>query len=482
MKLEKLMDSVAKNILKIVFLVFLILGFIIKPMYSFDDFPYFTFIKLYDIVILGVVLIAFWYIYHKREQIQKKISYKWGFAYYIIITIILIILVPLTPFSDMGHVYKGAIKFSTFQWNEIMNDEYWKMFPGNIYLSVFWGIILLPFPKTLIAFKTVNAIFAYGIVYITSKICKEYQLKYYKVIYFMLLSFTPMILYVNHVYFDLPFVFFSVLSLYIFMKTDNIIIVGAIMGIAFYLRENAFIFFLAMFFVFIFNKVKVKLSLKAIYGVLIKIFFAIILFMVVGKASKILIKNEFLHNDYPSYPIWNQIYIGLNEPEFGFMDNDFSYDRDFGDVVNRIEEYGFTRTTKLICKKTFWLWTQGTYQAQRYAFGVNVENASDKFEYETAVTKYLLNDDQPLRIIINSFMRAQYLIMYFLMIYALWRKKDIADMRTLYYVLIATFIIMLVYELKSRYIFSCLPIMAILACWSLENIKVMKISADPKVD
>ena len=70
----------------------------------------------------------------------------------------------------------------------------------------------------------------------------------------------------------------------------------------------------------------------------------------------------------------------------------------------------------------------------------------------------------------NAFMRAQYLILFALMLYTLWKKKDISDMRVWYYIMIATFLIMIFYELKSRYILHCLPGMAIMACWAMDNI------------
>lgn len=184
-----------------------------------------------------------------------------------------------------------------------------------------------------------------------------------------------------------------------------------------------------------------------------------------------IVDETFLTAEHKSYPGWNQIYIGLNEEKLGMMDGDFSYDRDAGDIVARIQEYGSLKTVKILAMKTFWLWTQGTYQAQRYGFGLDVENERDKFEYETIITKRLLNDEQKVRKVVNAFMRAQYMIMFALMTYTLWRKKDISDMRILYYIIIATFLIMIVYELKSRYIFHCFPGMAVMSCWALENIE-----------
>ena len=119
---------------------------------------------------------------------------------------------------------------------------------------------------------------------------------------------------------------------------------------------------------------------------------------------------------------------------------------------------------------------QGTYQADRYGFGINTISEEEKFEYVTVATKHLLNDGQRTRKIINSFMRDQYILLFFLMVVMLWKNKDISDKREIYYVIIATFFALIVYEMKSRFILHCLPLMSILACGALEiNIKEIKI-------
>ena len=176
--------------------------------------------------------------------------------------------------------------------------------------------------------------------------------------------------------------------------------------------------------------------------------------------------------DIPSYPIWNQIYIGINEKEFGFMDNDLSYDRDLKDIKERVCDYGTVKLLKIICKKTFWLWTQGTYQAERYAFGNDTNNALDKFEYETFLTQYLLNSNQHSRIIINAIMRAQYFVIFIAMTITIIIKRDITQERELYYIIVATLLVMIIWELKSRYILICFPMMAILAQQCFDNLSV----------
>lgn len=469
-KVKCLMDFIAKNVLRIAFLIIFIFAFFVKAMYSFDDSPYFALNNWYDAIMALVVVFFFVVIYIKRKWISEHLSYKCCFVFFMACAVSYILLVPLTPFSDMESVYEGAIKFADFRWDEFLEDEYWNYFPGNIKLAVFWGILLIPLPKKLITIKIINAIFVYIIAALTREIAKEYGLKYYNLVYLLMLGFAPLFLYINHVYFDIPVILLCMLAIYIFKKKNNIVLAFTILGLARYVRKSVSIFLLAMIIVYIFQNIDSfsdKRWVKKIGLLLV----GILLFFAVEKSTTSLVKNRFIEGNFQSYPGWNQIYIGINEEEFGFMDGDFSYERDAQDVIDRIKEYGPVRFSKIILKKTFWLWSQGTYQAQRYAFGDDVVSWEQKFEYETPLTDFLLNDGQVLRKIINAFMRAQYMVLFGLMIITLLKVKDIDCFRLFYYIIIATFLIMLVYELKSRYILQLLPFMAILAGNTVEIIE-----------
>ncbi len=466
--LAAFMDFIAKNILRIVFTIVFIVGVVIKPMYCFDDSPYFERVKLIDIVVGIIVLLAFYYIYKFRDCIQANFKYLYGFIFFTLISCVYIYMVPLKPFSDMQYIYESAINFATFQWSDIMAGEYWKMFSSNIYLGVFWGVLIFLLPKKLVTFKILNMLFAYGIIYFTSKLCKEYKYKYYKVIYLLLLVFSPIILYENHIYCEMPFVFFCTLALYIWKKYDNIYLFSLFIGIARYLRSNGTIFLLAVIFAIIFKDITKKNSKKEILEKIKKVFCMLVIFVIVYKGLLFIVDCNFDRSEFKQYPKWNQFYIGINEEEFGFMDNDFSYDRTLQDVIDRVVEYGPVRMSKIFVKKIHWTWMQGTYQAERYGFGNNTISYEEKFEYATICTGHLLNDNQRTRKIINSFMRNQYIVLFALMVVMLWKNKDISDKREIYYVIVATFLILIVYEMKSRFIFHCIPLMAILGCGAFE--------------
>lgn len=465
-------DVITKYILGIVFSVFFILALVVKAMYSFDDSPYFTFNKWYDFVFIVLCGTGVFLMLKNREFIQNHINFKVMFCIYMVIAICYIYLVPLTPFSDMEHMYKAAVEIATGNVRNVYQDPYWTTFGVNIYLAFFYGIILIPLPKSIISIKVVNALMVYIFIYLISDIAKEYGVKYNKLLFIFLLFFSPLFLYINHIYFDIPFLFFEILALYIYKKQKNLIYMSIPLVFACFLRLNGFIILLAVLLSIVFKKEKIK---KA--KMMEMVFLCIIVFFIPTGVKKT-IDMLYVPDVLPSYPALNQVYIGLNEKEFGFMDNDLSYERNWDDIINRVEDYGPTKLTKIIGKKTFWLWTQGTYQAERYAFGSDVSNELDKFEYKTVATKHLMSNDQIARKLINSFMRAQYLILFLGMVinilFSMYKKSDIESERELYYILIGTLLIMLIWELKSRYIIMCIPPMAIMAQLGFEHVLKLK--------
>lgn len=468
---RKLFDAIARYILVIAFSLFFILAIVVKAMYSFDDSPYFTWSKWWDLIFIILCCASIFLILRKRNFIQKHMNFKVAFCIYMTMAIFYIFLVPLKPFSDMEHMYNAAVEIATGKIEIIYNDPYWTTFGGNIYLSFFWGIILLVLPKSIFSLKLVNALMIYMCIYFISYISREYGVKYDKIILVVLLFFSPLFLYINHIYFDIPFLFFETLTLYIYKKKKKLILIGIPLICACFLRTNGYIILMAIIladsFKSIFSKKKV-----------LEIILLCIMVIIIPVGIKKSIDKFYVPEGVPSYPSWNQIYIGINENEFGFMDNDLSYERSFDDIINRVKEYGPTKLTKILGKKTFWLWTQGTFQAERYTFGNDVHNELDKFEYKTILTSHLLNNEQIGRKLINSFMRAQYLVIFLGMIiniaYSIYTKSSIESERELYYILIGTFLIMLIWELKSRYIIMCIPAIVILAQLGFEVLEKRK--------
>mgnify|MGYP003295282218 CR=1 FL=1 len=158
-KVEIIMDYVAKHMIKIIFTIIIIAALFIKAMYHISDYPYFTKHTIFDFS-MGILALAFYIILYKyKDVIQKELNYKICFIFFMLASLAYVLLVPLTPFSDMRAVYQGAINFANIDFDAFFNDDYWSIFPGNIKLAVFWGVLLLPLPNHLLTLKVINAIF-----------------------------------------------------------------------------------------------------------------------------------------------------------------------------------------------------------------------------------------------------------------------------------------------------------------------------------
>ena len=470
-----LTEQIAKKFLVLLFTVVFCVGLFIKPMYNFDDSPYFESTKLMDIIMLMGVSVIFGIVFYFRETIQKYLKTIHILVLFVIIALLYIYLVPLKPFSDMLHIYETAKDFATFHWDNIGKNEYWTEFPSNIRVGIFWGILLIPFPKTLWTMKILNAVFIFAICYLTGKICKELGMKYYNIVFLGMVCYIPLILYINHAYYDMPLVFLCIAALYIYIKKQSLLISAVLLCIATYLRSTGLIFLIAIGIDYIIKKYQKNIENKQVIKSIIVVILTFLVVYTIGKTTGSFAKNTFISEQYPSYSVWNFYYIGMNESEFGFMDNDFDLNRKPEDLINRLEDYGAYRIAKIYAKKIEWTWMQGTYQAQRYGLGPDVQETQEKFEYDTVLTGHLLNDDQLLRRALNAFMRAQYIIFFFLMLITLWKQKNIDDLRIIYYILFGTVFILIFWEMKSRYIIHCLPLIAILACKGMEYLEVEKL-------
>ena len=163
--------------------------------------------------------------------------------------------------------------------------------------------------------------------------------------------------------------------------------------------------------------------------------------------------------------------MGINESEFGFQDNNHSFDITFLDCVNRYKEYGPLKVITILCKKTFWVWGEGSYQSGRYGFGY----LNNPYEYATFVTEKLSESpDRKIRIVSNILIRSQYLFyMLFALIGTLKAQKK-HEFSVLFYIICGFFAFYLIWEIKSRYLYGLYPVFLLLALYGWEEKKTLK--------
>lgn len=430
----------------------------VKAMYHFEDYPYFTCWNLLDVFLFIVVFALIWYLWKHIDWIENNLNIKWIALGYVLIALLFIYLVPLKPFSDMQHVSEGAIRIASFDMDGLNDIAYFKTFKGNIKTSLFYAIPLMILPKTIVSMKVVNVFLLLGIAYLTRRIAQYMHLKYVNMTFLLVLTFLPVFLYINHIYFELYFILLMLAGIAFYLKdSKNLIITSIIFAIAYYLRKNGLILMGAII-------IDVIISHQASWkNTFVSVVISLCLFFGISFTLNKITSMCFYDKEALSYPKWNQYYIGINEEKFGFMDQSFSYDRSLEDVITRMQEYGPLKMTQILVKKTAWAWGEGTYQSGRYAFGLNTNMANEKFEYATFFEKYITLDTQFMRRFITAFSRCQYILYFFFMTYALWRKKDTSFYRLGGVIFLGTFAALMFYELKSRYVMHCFPFMILFA-------------------
>ena len=368
-------------------------------------------------------------------------------------------MVPLKPFSDMKSVTDIAL--SNFK----NNMEYLKIYPNNVPIAILFNIIFRITNYNTIYIKIFNIICNVLIIYFAYGTYKNIYKKDNRIILLFGIFNISSFIYVNHVYNDIVFVALIMGALYLITKEGsknriNIVVISVLLFLQYIIRPVGIITIIAFIMYYILKHRDIK---KVI--VIVSVF-------ILCNMIYLQIEKRIIPESEEKYPIWSFIQMGINEEEFGFQDGTHSKEWSFEDVQNRIKELGTKRLIKLLCKKQYWLWTEGTYQAERYAFGAGDE---ERFTYETAITKKIVDEENSkLRKSIEYIMKGQYFILIILSFIDLIIKdknKDIEDKEELLlYIIIGLFCFYTIWEMKSRYIYCLYPIFLIFSTSGTQKI------------
>lgn len=471
-KFVKIIDCIVRKFWLFFCICVFLLALVIKARYSFLDFPYFGPNSIFDILLLLICFFMYFGLFYYSEKIENKVKYWMLWLFFGIIAILFVLLVPLKPFSDMKYVADGALLFGKRDIDSIMASEYLQSITKNMKVSLFYAIFLFVLPKNIISLKIVNVVFYLLIAQFISMIATNLGFKRSKTVFIIIGSFLPLILYCNHIYFDLPTLLMCSMAAYFYTceyRIRNMVLCAICLGIGSSLRVLALLFLVAITVDYVFRYKKELFANKC--RKLIVILAVVIIGAGIPVACDKVINSFFRAENAQDESIWNLFWMGINEEEFGFMHNEISGGKkSFSDFYELLVSRDVDQNCKLFGRKIFWEWSQGTYQAQRYAFGVEVYGKSNeeqltKFQYVTPVTRFFLNDGQIIRRIINSLCRAQYLALFLFMIIGMFNIKDdeMGKYRMFIYLMFGTFLVLFFYELKSRYVLHCLIPMVMLA-------------------
>lgn len=473
-RLVSFIDSVVRKFW-IVFCIIILIGAIfVKAMYDFGDFPYFTWNLALDVLIFIVMIGVYYLLLKCADKWSKFINYPMLWVIFGALGCLIVFFIPIKPFSDMQYVTEGALLFSKGDINGIMASDYLQVITKNLKVSMFYGILGILLPKSIFSFRIINVFLYLLIAHFLSKTGENLGLSYPKTIFIMVASYVPLLLYCNQVYFDLPVLCMCTIAVYFYTKernVKNLMLAGIFLGIGSSLRVLSFLFVIAISVDYVFHYKKKILQDK---GKKIFILLAFILIScAIPQITDALVNSCFRIEGAEDESIWTLFWMGINEEEFGFMHNEIlDGTKTFSDFYSLLISRNTEQNVKLFGRKIFWEWSQGTYQAQRYAFGNDAVLWDDKFVYETPITHYFMRDEQTCRQFVNMVMRSQYLAFFVLMIIGMIKmgENERDKYRMLIYLMFGTFLVLFFYELKSRYILHCMIPMILIAIYGMERI------------
>lgn len=415
--------------------------------------------------------------------------------------IVFIFLMPAAQCYDPEKLINFAKEFLDGNYTSLEMDQYLNYYPNNIGITLFFAFIfkLLPVKMLLIdglILRIVNVLFSMILAIFFIALYKEFVSSNKKSLIFALCLFItyPVSLMENtFAYNNLISTVLCLAALYFAKKFIDhnkiiyLILVAVLLMIGNFIRPTALLFAGAIILYFTINAIfyrKVSI-IKALLGIILTIAIFNLpfnLFNDYGLKHGILTEPIGEHSN----PVWRWINIGIPyDNKLGYWDDGrnislfrkvFKCDRlqatEFFelDAASKIQSVGPLNITQGYMKKAYWLWTDGTYDANFISLGDNT--LETYFIYETSLTKYFHDRNSSARQIITWYLYAyNWLIMLaiiFMLIYSIINKKFQFDL--IFYVLLAFFSFYLIWEIKGRYLLNIFPLLLLILAACFEKI------------
>lgn len=406
----------------------------------------------------------------------------------------IILLFPRLPTDDSQTVltlaqnmlYRGD--YSSFQ-----TSGYLHMFPFNFSIVLYLKTLLFVFPDNYLVIKFFNIGFTLVTTLMVYLLYKELnsksQTREYGVI-ILAAAYGPALFMSNFIYNDVIATAFLTSALYFavrFIKEASLkymLYAAALLAVGNYFRSIGAIFLVAIVICILFQirRIGVKKSALAL-GI------TVVLFMTPGWTQNILLqaagKAEGSVNAN-SAPVYMWLNMGINQSTFGFWDNRQSYNiyqRQAGydkekstelfkaEISRKLSEASSGDLVKMYYKKLVWMWTEGTYQMERYGIGNGsstigrgMGSVGDRYSYTTFATE-LFKGDSNARVGLTWGMYAMNILMYgFMLIRLIGGLRAGRFTETPLVLVILGFIgFYLLWEIKSRYLFPVYPLLLVMS-------------------
>ena len=482
------MEKIMNRIINIIFL--LVFGFIILGGLFFKNRlfgPSNQLIVIASTILWSALLFILFKKINKIKEIpnkNRKIILASFFIIFFMIQFFIAKHLQVNPTWDFGNNYTAAKSYA-ISGNLFLNYVY----PNNYFLTFCLAIIykissIFGYMDFITLSIVINIIFIdlsiFLIYLIVKKLIGVNQALFSAI---MCLFLSPFLLYTPIFYTDTLSMFVPVLMIYIFLninvdnsKRKNILLLiclGIIAFLGYKLKGSTFVTLIAIFIIWLFQKSSAK---EKLFKVIIPTFVIILLMICYNVALNIALPHLDKYEDH-NLPITHYLMMGLNEDGLvngGFSQSDYVNTTHSKDKVaynlkvikDRLSERKILGSIKFYALKTLDTWTDGTYFApeklRRYPIKTsrlhNFVLAEGKF-FDICFAFY------------TGIVLAMYIFMFAGCIMDLKNKINLLDNKVLLRcTLSGSWLFLLIWETRSRYLVDFVPVMIILTVLSLDNI------------
>ena len=463
-KINKLVSFISINFIRILFGIIIIGMLFVNSIYIYNDSPGFKSSNLYNylgiiisiLVVISLVLLDRFLL--SRYKYTRRIIF-FLFIVYFVTEIVYIKIIPIIPFSDMGNVVNIAMS------NFTDGIDYLQCYPNNIPITIIFNLIFRFTTYDFTVLKLFNITCNMLTIFFAYKLYKNIYKKANKTVLLFGVVSISTFLYVNCLYTDICFTLLTTVILYIVTKEKNsevdIIIISLLSFLQYKIRAVGIILIIALVMYYLIKHKNYKNVLILISAFVV----SCLIYLPIER-------NIVPYEENKTYPIWSFIQMEINEEEFGFQNSSHSVEWTFQDVKDRINDIGTIRLLRLLSKKNFWMWTEGTFQVERYAFGTG---AREQYLYRNMVVEEISDvENSKIRNLLEYMMKGQFFVFIILAFSDLVLKdkeqytKQSKDI--LLYMIIGMFCFYTIWEMKSRYIYCLYPIFLVLAAGGVDKL------------
>lgn len=460
---------------------------------------------------LAFLVFVFFMLVNRASHALSKIDAK-KFVFrilllYTFLQISFVLLFPVNAYEDARIVNNIALQFLEGDFNSLGIGKYLGYYPNNIGITIFIAFIYMILPKSYITLRIINAlcntITAWLIYSLYGELYPEKREKACGIL-ILAVTFLPPVILNNFTYGDIlcnTFCLAAMLNAIRFAKYGSgryAACTAIFLMSANFMRSVAFLFLTAIIFYWLINfKTKIALTLKnMVYGILTLLIFTLPMkvFSFAALKAGIIPEPVGVHAN----PVWRWINMGFPGKKLGYWDGG----RNIGIFVNRfkcnkhdasiyfinelLDKYritGMKEVLKAYTKKTFWLWTEGTYSVNYYGLSQAVDSSRFML-YSTPLLKLVEPWDRAARLSLDWMLHSYNWLLIGLTCLYLFdaaRKKDFR-LELFVYVIYLYIGFYMFWEVKSRYIFGVYPILLIMGyyysgrIYSLFSGKIRKIT------